>query len=140
MCEGARVQTCRLMGFVYIHLYHTPPLSSSHTHTHTYTLPFSHPGLLPYKTGEKHLNLSNILFQLSSSCANLKRQNPPLFFPSPHLPPCPLWLLTFSPRSSGCSTPTPSPASRRHQTQPPPCKGLRQQPITLGPLTVPILL
>lgn len=87
---------------------------------------------------EKLPNLSNTLFQLSSSRGDLKRQNPPLVVPSPHV------LLVHSgfqdvpldPQRE----PPPSTELGRHQPEPPPYKGLRHTPITLGPLTVPILL
>ena len=125
------VSTC-IQGCHIPRLPHSPP--------HVYSTPFPHPGLLPYKTrGEKCPSLSNTLFQLSSSRGDLKRQNPPPVFPPPHVPLCPLWLLRCPPRPSEAA-PAPSPVLRRHQPEPPPCKVLRQMPITLGPLTVPILL
>lgn len=132
--RGGRMQTPNSCVSTCIQGCHTPRLP--HSPPHVYSTPLPHPGLLPYKTGgEKYPSLSNTLFQLSSSRGDLKRQNPPPVFPPPHVPLCPLWLLRCPPRVQH-----PHPVLRRHQPEPPPCKVLRQMPITLGPLMVPILL
>lgn len=78
-------------GVPHPHHFHRAPTCAFHV------IPY--PGLIPYKIrGEKLPNLSNTLFQLSSSRGDLKRQNPSLVFPAPHVPPCPLWLLRCPPR------------------------------------------